>query len=144
MPFTAFENYASCSGLTVAVTAEDQNSDYESGLARIQDELWHIRTARNTPTKPGAFVAFWRRCADGTTAPFTSADPSSGLLVFVHHEGRRGVFRFTKTHLDQLGITAGTRSGKRGFRVYPSWCTGLNASATKTQREQAQAFQIFA
>jgi hypothetical protein len=54
------------------------------------------------------------------------------------------VFRFTKTHLDQLGITAGTHSGKRGFRVYPSWCTGLNASATETQREQARAFQIFA
>lgn len=141
MHFTAFEEYATSLGLPIEVTPEEQNSDYESGLAHIHDELWHIRTARNTPSKAGAFVAFWRRSADGTTMPFTRDDHSSGLLVFVHYDNRRGLFRFTAEHLETLGITAGGRPGKRGFRVYPSWCSELNAGALLTQRKQAPAFK---
>lgn len=143
MQFSAFEAYAAEVGATVAVTPETQNSDYESGIAQICDEAWHIRTARNTPTKPGAFVAFWQRDAGGTTTPFSDDDLAAGLLVFVEQQGRRGVFRFTGAHLAELGITSGRRPGKRGFRVYPSWCAGLNTQATATQRAQAPAFQEF-
>jgi hypothetical protein len=53
------------------------------------------------------------------------------------------VFRFTGAHLAELGITSGKRPGKRGFRVYPSWCTGLNDQAAATQRAQTRAFQEF-
>lgn len=143
MQFSAFESYAADIGVAVAVTPEVESSDYESGVAQIGSETWHIRTARNTPTKPGAFVAFWRRSADGMTAPFGDDDPAAGLLVFVEQQGRRGVFRFTGAHLAELGITSGRRTGKRGFRVYPSWCEGLNAPATATQRAQASAFQEY-
>lgn len=140
MQFSAFEDYASEAGVPVVVSAELQNSDYESGVAQIDDESWHIRTARNTPTKPGAFLAFWRRDSDGKTAPFGDDDAAAGLLVFVEQDGGRGVFRFTAVHLMELGITAGKRAGKRGFRVYPKWCTGLNSQAAATQRAQASAF----
>lgn len=143
MEFTAFETYASETGIAVAVTPEPQNSDYESGVAVIDGAAWHIRTARNTPTKPGAFLAFWRRDPEGKTAPFGVDDPAAGLLVFVAQEGRRGVFRFTAAHLADLGITAGRRAGKRGFRVYPNWCTGLNRQATATQRAQTAAFREY-
>ena len=143
MQFSAFEAYAAEMGVTVSVTPEMQNSDYESGIAQISDEAWHIRTARNTPTKPGAFVAFWRRDADGTTTPFSDDELAAGLLVFVEQQDRRGVFRFTGAHLAELGITSGRRPGKRGFRIYPSWCAGLNAQATATQRAQASAFQEY-
>ena len=143
MQFSAFEAYAAEVGTTVAVTPETQNSDYESGIAHIGGEAWHIRTARNTPTKPGAFVAFWQRDADGTTTPFSDDDLAAGLLVFVEQQGRRGVFRFTGAHLADLGITSGGRTGKRGFRVYPSWCAGLNSQATAAQRAQASAFQEY-
>ncbi|MCI1635496.1 MAG: MepB family protein [Bifidobacterium sp.] len=51
------------------------------------------------------------------------------------------MFRFTKEHLEELGITTGIHPGKRGFRVYPSWCMGLNTGAINTQRKQARAFQ---
>lgn len=129
--------------MAVLVTPEMESSDYESGVAQISGDAWHIRTARNTPTKPGAFVAFWQRDADGTTTPFSDDDPAAGLLVFVEQEGRRGVFRFTRAHLAELGITAGRRPGKRGFRVYPSWCVSLNAQAAATQRAQASAFQEY-
>lgn len=143
MTFGAFETYAAHVGVAVAVSPAAQDSDYESGVAQIDDEAWHIRTARNTPTKSGAFVAFWRRDRDGTTAPFGDDDPAAGLLVFVEQEGRRGVFRFTAAHLSRLGVTAGRRPGKRGFRVYPSWCTGLNPGAAATQRAQAEAFREY-
>ncbi|RFA14395.1 metallopeptidase [Subtercola boreus] len=143
MQFEAFEAYSAEVGVTVAVEPEPQNSDYQSGVAQIGDEAWHIRTARNTPTKPGAFVAFWRRDADGTTQPFTDDDLAAGLLVFVEQHGRRGVFRFTGAHLAELGITSGRQPGKRGFRIYPSWCAGLNAQATATQRAQASAFREY-
>jgi hypothetical protein len=138
--FDAFEAYAAVVGTVADVTPETQNSDYESGVARIDGEDWHIRTARNTPTRPGAFVAFWQRDTDGT---FGDHDPAAGLLVFVDQQGGRGVFRFTGAHLAELGITSGRRPGKRGFRVYPSWCAGLYSQATATQRAQASAFQEY-
>lgn len=143
MRFNAFGVYSARVGVTAEVIPEMQNSDYESGIVRIGEEAWHIRTARNTPTKPGAFVAFWQRDEEGNTAPFSDDDPAAGLLVFVEQHDRRGVFRFTVAHLTELGITSGRRPGKRGFRVYPSWCVGLNVQPTTTQRAQAPAFQEF-
>ncbi|MGO2659715.1 MepB family protein [Mycetocola reblochoni] len=144
MVFDAFDEWASRRGVPVSsVVVEAQNSDYESGLARIDGQDWHVRTARTTPTKPGAFLAFWRRRPDGATAPFERDAVGAGLLVFVRQQERRGVFAFTAAHLDALDVTAGSGRGKRGFRVYPSWCGGLNPAALATQRRQAPAFEEF-
>lgn len=143
MQFRAFEAYAAEVGVTVELTPEKQNGEYESGIAQIGDEAWHIRTARNTPSKPGAFVAFWRRDADGTTTPFSDDDLAAGLFAFVEQQGRRGMLRFTGAHLAALGITSGRRPGKRGFRIYPNWCVGLNPQATATQHAQASAFREY-
>ncbi|GAA2831599.1 hypothetical protein FB468_0817 [Leucobacter komagatae] len=137
-------------------TPEEQGGEYESGTVLLRvgeaEERWRIRTARITPTKPGAFVAVWERGADGKTQPFAADDGTAGLLVFVAEPGataesgtlaRSGVFRFTAEMLMDLGITqhAGC-AGKRGFRLYPSWCDGLNAQAARTQRAQAPAFTL--
>ncbi len=143
MKFSAFNRYAAVVGIRAAATPEPQTGDYESGLVRIEDEIWHIRTARITSKKPGAFVAFWQRDVNGKTAPFAENDPSAGLIVFIEDGSNRGLFRFTREHLARLGITAGKRAGKRGFRVYPSWCTDLNAQAAATQCAQASAFQQY-
>ncbi|MGP6171632.1 MepB family protein [Microbacterium sp. A204] len=143
MNFSAFDAYAATVGITASVTPEAQNSDYESGLTRIGEDYWHIRTARTTPTKPGAFLAFWSRDENGVTEPFSTDGVNAGLLVFVEQLGHRGVFRFTASHLTQLGITSGPGPGKRGFRVYPDWCIDLNATAAVTQRAQSAAFQEF-
>lgn len=126
MSFTAIRAYSTHAELPFCVAAELQNSDYESGIARFNGQAWHIRTAQTTPTKPGVLVAFWQCTPAGTTAPFSSSDPADGLLVFIDQEGSRGLFRFTREHLSTLGITAGPRPGKRGFRVYPPWCTDLS------------------
>ncbi|WP_456503414.1 MepB family protein [Arthrobacter sp. UYCu723] len=126
----------------LVVHAEEQNSEYESGMALIGKDWWRIRTARITPTKPGAFVAVWKRDENGSTRPFTTDEATTGLLVFVEDGQRFGVFRFTSTHLKALGyVTSESHPGKRGFRVYPSWCANLNPRASRTQRAQAAAFE---
>lgn len=142
MRFSAFEEYRLRSGIACSeIVSEEQTSDYEAGRAKIGSGTWRIRTARVTPTKPGAFVAVWRRSPSGKTQPFESSDACDGLLVFVPDGSRFGVFTFTREHLVEHGVVQSPLApGKRGFRVYPSWCMDLNAQATRTQRAQAGAF----
>lgn len=122
---------------------EEQRGEYESGLVRLDDELWRIRTAHVTPTKPGAFVAVWTRDKSGETRPFAREEAEAGLMVFVEDGVRFGVFCFSASHLEALGVTSSAaHPGKRGFRLYPSWCTNLNAQATKTQAAQLPAFSL--
>lgn len=146
MNFHAYGRYLDLAGdVRGTPVPEEQNSDYESGRVQIGSELWRLRTGRITPTKPGAFVAVWERDATGTTQPFRSDDVAAGLLVFVEEEDRFGVFRFTAAHLEVLGVTSSaSKPGKRGFRVYPSWCADLNGPATRTQRAQSKAFSVLA
>ncbi|QRY61852.1 MepB family protein [Gordonia sp. PDNC005] len=128
-------------GDDVTLTPDETNLDYAGRIARIGAEVWRVRTARITPTKPGAFVSVWRRAADGGTEPFPADEAVAGLIVFVDDGEHHGVFRFTADHLVRLGVTSGARSsGKRGFRVYPPWVGDLNPQASRTQRAQAHAF----
>lgn len=80
MQFNAFAVYSAEVGVTAEVIPETQNSDYESGIVQIGEEAWHIRTARNTPTKPGAFVAFWKRKRRGTQCRSAMPIPQRGCL----------------------------------------------------------------
>lgn len=147
MAFRAFDRYKELVGISDVsfVEVEDQNSDYESGVAEIEEQHWRIRTARITPTKPGAFVAAWTRGIDGATRPFNLDEALSGLLVFVDDGSHFGVFRFTQERLLALGyLKSESSTGKRGFRVYPSWCNGLNPQAVRTQRVQSEAFEVLA
>lgn len=145
MSFSAFKRYQELSGApfeNAMVTPEDQNSDYEAGHVTIGSGVWRIRTARITPKKPGAFVAVWKRSAEGNTEPFDGTDACEGLMVFVDETTRFGVFRFTREHLAELGVTrSASSSGKRGFRVYPSWHENLNKQALSTQHAQAAGFK---
>lgn len=145
MGFRAFERYVELAplpdGAQPPVQPEEQNGDYESGVALLGSERWRLRTARITPTKPGGFVAVWQRSRDGSTMPFGADDSTSGLFVFVNDAERFGFFRFTTAHLISLGVTQSELyPGKRGFRVYPAWCSGLNRQALRTQHAQSTAF----
>lgn len=142
MGFSAFERYRKLAGIgSTQIVVEEQGSDYESGKVTLDSGTWRIRTARVTPTKPGAFVAVWKRSSSGTTEPFDSFDDCVGLMVFVNDVDRFGVFTFTREHLMELGVLQSSLApGKRGFRTYPSWCTDLNAQAVRTQRAQSDAF----
>lgn len=143
--FAAFARFSGLVGDRFGVLGspepEEQNGEYESGQVTIGAKRWRLRTARVTPKKPGAFVALWQRNARGETCPFETNEKIAGLLLFVREDERFGVFQFTSEHLERLGITRSPRHvGKRGFRVYPSWSTGLNRQAERTQRQQAEAF----
>ncbi|WP_029067703.1 MepB family protein [Jonesia quinghaiensis] len=145
MIFSAFERFRGVvlapHGVGAVVVPEEQRGDYESGVAVFGGERWRVRTGRITASKPGAFVAVWRRGEGGVTEPFPDDDGVDGLLVFVEFAGRFGVFRFTVEHLRELGVVSSHGGGgKRGFRVYPAWCEGLNAQAGRSQRAQAKAF----
>ncbi|MEQ4566446.1 MepB family protein [Paenarthrobacter sp. CAP02] len=145
MSFQALKHFTACSSASddpqPIIQAEEQNSDYESGVVLFGKEWWRIRTARITPTKQGAFVAVWKRDGGGSTRPFTAGESLSGLMVFVEERGRFGVFRFSPSYLISLGyVTSEFHPGKRGFRVYPAWCSDLNPQASRTQRAQASAF----
>lgn len=142
LSFDAFEQYCRLTGVCFASpVTEEQQSDYEAGLVVIDGESWRIRTARVTPTKPGAFVALWHRDSSGETSPFEADENVAGVLVFVVEADRFGVFSFDTQHLLELGVLRSLKSkGKRGFRVYPSWSSNLNPQASKTQRSQSRAF----
>ncbi|QIM18595.1 MepB family protein [Leucobacter coleopterorum] len=149
MPFTAFARYLKLATEHISSYEgpwpEEQRGEYESGLVAMNGEQWRIRTARVTPTKPGAFVAVWKRDENGETRPFAREEAEAGLLLFVEDGDQFGVFRFSAAHLEELGITSSaTKPGKRGFRVYPSWCTGLNPQASRTQAAQSRAFAVLA
>lgn len=143
--FAAFARFSQLVGAQFGALGlpepEEQSGEYESGQVTIGAERWRLRTARVTPKKPGAFVALWQRNAQGETCPFEADEKIAGLLLFVREDERFGVFQFTAEHLELLGITRSARHpGKRGFRIYPSWSTGLNRQAAFTQRLQAEAF----
>lgn len=145
MQFTAFEHFVGIVGDQHGEPGfpqpEEQNGDYESGTVAIGSELWRLRTARVTPKKSGAFVAVWMRDEAGATCPFGADETVDGLLVFIREGDRFGVFRFTAPQLASLGITcSAAHPGKRGFRVYPSWCVNLNGQAARTQEAQSSAF----
>ncbi|KUF07131.1 MepB family protein [Leucobacter sp. G161] len=148
MRFSSFERFQLHDGNGRAVAGpwgEEESSSYESGTVSLDGEVWRIRTARVTPTKPGAFVAGWERGARGETRPFPRVGSVVGLMVFVTEGERFGVFRFTQDMLADLGVVrSGSSPGKRGFRVYPGWSGGLNAQAVRAQRAQAPAFEQLA
>lgn len=142
MSYAAFERYCLIMGVSeVSVIPEEQQSDYEAGLAVVSGETWRIRTARVTPSKPGAFVALWHRSGSGETCPFEEDEAVSGVLVLIADGLHFGAFAFDTSLLHELGVLKSQRSkGKRGFRVYPSWCRDLKLQASRTQRDQAGAF----
>lgn len=147
MPFSAFQDFVALAdsryGDPGQPHIEEQNSDYESGTVALGANVWRIRTARITPKKPGAFVAVWCRDGQGETRPFDSSENLAGLMVFVRDAQHFGVFRFSNDMLERMGVTRSERyPGKRGFRVYPSWSSGLNRHAQQAQRDQAPAFEI--
>ncbi|MGG7466328.1 MepB family protein [Plantibacter sp. YIM 135347] len=122
------------------------------------------RFARITPTKNGAFVAVWRRAADGGTRPFDVADPFDAFTIAVREGTSFGLFVFSKAALVGHGLVSADRSGavsddgsgdgdgvrtrtrtrtsvgKRGFRLYAPWVAPSSRQAERSQAQQAPHF----
>ena len=92
-----------------------------------------FRSAKVTPTKSGAFVTLWKRDENGATRPYSFADRIETFIVAASVPDGYGYFTFTAAVLADRGILAtGGSPGKRGFRLYTPWDTGLNKNASTT------------
>lgn len=101
------------------------------------------RTAKTTPKKVGQFVTLWKRNQHGITAPFSYEDDFDFVVILCFFEEKVGRFKFPKETLlkkNILSTLSDQNSGKRGFRVYPSWDIPINRQAISTQNWQIEFF----
>ncbi|MGV8859014.1 MepB family protein [Rhodoglobus sp.] len=123
------------------LVAEPDNGVY--GAFTTTPAHTRYRVAKLTPTKPGLFVAVWRRHTDGTTQPFRSNDGTQQLVVVSRDSSGFGAFVFSLSVLIARGIVSvDGHGGKRGFRVYPPWADTRNNQAQNTQQWQCEHFHL--
>lgn len=120
---------------------EAQNIDYEGATFQFKHHAYRTRMAKLTPKKKGYFVAVWEKAINGTNQAYRYDDSPDKLIVSVIDGEKCGQFIFPKQILLSKGILKNDKQkGKMAFRVYPSWVTNLNATATKTQLWQSDYF----
>ncbi|GAA1866110.1 hypothetical protein GCM10009715_11620 [Paeniglutamicibacter psychrophenolicus] len=100
-----------------------------------------FRSAKVTPAKAGLFTTLWKRDENGATRPYSLADEVEDFVIAASVPAGYGYFTFTATNLADHGIlTTGGKPGKRGFRLYTPWDTGLNKNASSTWAWQRAFF----
>lgn len=120
---------------------ELQNQKYEGLLIDSNEGILRSRLAKKTPKKKGYFVAFWEKDANNKNQAFHVDDEPQHYLVLVDDDGQQGVFLFPISVLEKQGILRNSvQKGKMAIRVYPSWESDLNPTATKTQNWQSKYF----
>lgn len=116
---------------------EIQNQDYEGYTFFIGDTTYRSRLAKVTPKKQGYFVAFWEKDETNQNQAFTFENSPEYLIIIIIDETKKGFFLFPKEILyKQKILKTEIQKGKMAIRVYPSWETNLNPTATKTQKWQ--------
>lgn len=129
---------------------EPDNAFYGARILHTSRGLIRVREGKVTPTKPGVFVAVWRSLDSGETGPFPHDDGVEFLLVTAQTGAREetsmgarnGAFLLpTWALVTRKIVSVAGAGGKRGFRLYPPWLTGLNSQASRTQRWQTEFFK---
>ena len=120
---------------------ELEGMEYDACQFELNGKTVIYRSAKVTPKKQGLFVTFWKRNVHKITTPFSETDKLDFYVINVKTETQFGQFIFPKDVLIAKGIiSTAAKDGKRGFRVYPKWDSGLNKQATKTQVWQLKYF----
>lgn len=120
---------------------ESESKEYSACRFVLNRRLVLCRNAKTTPKKSGQFVTFWNRVDKGPIAPFHASDSIDFFVINVRTENRFGQFVFPKSVLVTEGIlSTKQKEGKRAFRVYPPWDSGLNKQAQRTQLWQVNYF----
>lgn len=123
------------------VQRELESREYFAHNFQLGAQNIKFRTAKITPTKTGQFVTIWKRNKTGITEPFDIADDIDFYVIATCQNKNFGIFIFPKSVLFENRIlSAKTRDGKRGIRVYPSWGLTTNKQAQKTQLWQTKYF----
>jgi hypothetical protein len=119
----------------------EESNEYSACGFLLNKNKIEFRTGKITPTKPGHFVAIWKRDNAGKTTPFDLSDGIDFMVITVREKKHLGQFIFPKSILaDQGIITQNDKEGKRGMRIYPPWSKNLNKQAQKTQKWQGDYF----
>lgn len=121
---------------------EIEAKDYFGCDFTISNLKIKYRKAKITPIKSGAFVALWKRNSIGKTIPFEVSDSFDFYIFEIEDACQKGLFVFPKLVLEKHNILSAEKEGKRGFRLYPTWCESLNKQAIKTQFWQLPFFVI--
>lgn len=125
----------------VSYVVEAWNQQYEAVEIKSRHGHFKSRLAQRTPNKKGYFFAMWKKDEQHTNVPFTKDDLEHKLIVNIVDDDRQGQFIFPQDILIKKGILkSDTSKGKMALRVYPSWETELNQTATKTQQWQSMYF----
>lgn len=123
------------------IKLEKQNTDYEGFLFNMNQIVYRSRLAKLTPKKKGYFVAFWEKDDKQKNQAFDFKESPEKLLISIIDGSKKGLFIFPKTILlEQSILKTDSQKGKMAIRIYPSWETDLNPSATKTQKWQIPFF----
>lgn len=125
------------------IKSEPYNSDYEGIVLRsLRDNLIiRSRLAKLTPKKIGYFTVFWDKDSDKKNQPFYADTSPEFLVIVVSDQLKKGLFLLPKKVAAEKKIySTNENKGKMAMRFYPSWCTGLNKTARKTQQWQAEYF----
>lgn len=120
---------------------EKQNIDYEGMTFTIDNTSYRSRLAKLTPKKKGYFVAFWEKNENNINQAFSFANCPDKVVITIIDKQKKGLFIFPKEVLKAKKILrTSEQKGKMALRVYPTWLTDLNPTATKTQKWQAPFF----
>lgn len=135
--------YAPNGLVPVDIQLNAESQVYGALVFTLLGKQFQYRVAKITPTKPGHFVAIWKR-AKGQTTPYHVDDPIDFLVISVRDDMGFGQFVFPKSVLKAKGIiTTHDKLGKRGMRVYAPWVVLDNQQALRTQTWQKQYFCDF-
>ena len=135
------EVYEKCSLEISEFITEPESKAYDACRFKLNGTRIVSRSSKITPKKVGQFVTFWKRTGNGPIEPFDEQDPVDFYVVNVRSAEAFGQFVFPKEVLLKKGIIlTATRSGKRAFRVYPSWDLAQSKQAVRTQKWQLKYF----
>ncbi|MFC5682743.1 MepB family protein [Flavobacterium sp. MAHUQ-51] len=133
--------YKACGIKLENVATEKESQEYFAHNFELNKLKIKFRMAKITPTKTGQFVAIWKRNENGITEPHSVDDEFDFFLIATRQGESFGIFIFNKAVLCENSVlTSKKGKGKRGIRVYPSWCVTENKQAKKTQDWQTKYF----
>ena len=123
------------------IETEKESQEYFAHNFELNKQKVKFRMAKITPTKTGMFVTIWKRNKNLITQPYNVEDKFEFFLIATRELEKFGVFIFNKAILEEKKfLKTKTIEGKRGIRVYPTWCVTINKQAQKTQSWQTKYF----
>jgi hypothetical protein len=134
--------YDLCGFKITQIHKEVESAEYGAYKFKLNNFNVLFRTAKNTPTKVGQFVTFWKRnFENGPIQPYDISDEVDFFVISVHKGENFGQFIFPKSVLSEKDIISKNNiGGKRAMRVYPPWDKTTSKRAEKTQRWQLLYF----